>query len=76
MKAELIHLLAELQGPRALEEGFQSFEIFKNGTCSALYRQRTLRFQSLEQLEEWLYRPNRERDVQQEGTEKAKEARP
>lgn len=59
MKAELIHLLEELAGPRC-PEGFQALSFNRNGSAIAFYRWGTRQFADLTALEKWLYEVNRE----------------
>jgi hypothetical protein len=57
MKAELIHLLEELAGPRC-PEGFQALSFNRNGSAIAFYRWGTRQFPDLASLEKWLYEVN------------------
>jgi hypothetical protein len=54
MKAELRHLLDKLKAERP---GFKQLIFSHNGRASAIYAFAPLNFDSLDELESWLYRP-------------------
>jgi hypothetical protein len=73
MKAELIHLLEELAGPRC-PEGFQALSFNRNGSAIAFYRWGTRQFPDLAALEKWLYEVNREGELHREHRERNTES--